>query len=158
IPQDPWDVVIRALCCPPPEVLKGQSSRARRLVPGAQAACRWWDLEFFPLQDDDGLLCVLGKISAISASPPADHPPVPETLVALRERVAQRYALGHLDSGMPALRRVVEQVRLAGQTRVPVLILGERGTGKHWIVRTIHHQGLMREGTFVAIPCDRLPL
>src|SRR5437016_14399629 len=36
-PQDPWDVVIRAVCCPPPHVLQGKPGRARRLVPRADS-------------------------------------------------------------------------------------------------------------------------
>jgi DNA-binding NtrC family response regulator len=54
-------------------------------------------------------------------------------------------------------RRIGEQVRLAGQTRVPVLVVGERGAGKQWLARTIHQQGLTREGTFTALDCERLP-
>src|SRR5438309_10263190 len=46
LPQDPWDVVIRAVCCPPLEVLQGKPARTRRLVLRADAAPRWWDVEF----------------------------------------------------------------------------------------------------------------
>src|SRR5947209_4972402 len=40
---------------PPAEVLQGQPGKARRLAPGA-AGRRWWDVEFFPLRGDAGLL------------------------------------------------------------------------------------------------------
>jgi hypothetical protein len=157
LPQDPWDVVIRAACCPPPEVLEGKPGRARRLVPGVHSTPRWWDLEFFPLREQEGLLCILGKITPVVGDQGVTRPPLPEKLVALRERRAQRYGLDQLGSSLPAFQRVCEQVRLAGQTRVPVVITGEPGTGKHWIARTIHHQGSMPEGTFAALDCARLP-
>ena len=157
LPQDPWDVVIRAVCCPPPEVVEGRPGRARRLVPGIKSTPRWWDVEFFPLHEQDGLLCILGKITPVPREEAATHPPLPEKLMALRERTAQRYGWDQLASSLPAFQRVIEQVRLASQTRVPVLIIGEPGTGKHWIARTIHHQGSMREGTFTALDCARLP-
>jgi DNA-binding NtrC family response regulator len=52
---------------------------------------------------------------------------------------------------------VIEQVHLASRTDVPVVILGEPGTGKQWVARTIHCQGSMRYGTFAAVDCARLP-
>ncbi len=156
-PQDPPDLVIRALCCPPPEVLKGQPGRTRRLVPGADSACRWWDVEFFPLRDEREILCVLGKITRVGRNERASAPPLPEKLVALREGITQRYGLDQLGSSVPSFQRVVDQVRLASQTQVPVLILGEPGTGKRWLAATIHYQGLNREGAFATVDCARLP-
>src|SRR6266851_1595561 len=157
LPQDPWDVVIRAVCCPPPEVLQGKPGRTRRLVSRADTSPRWWDVEFLPLHDTEGLLCVLGKITPLAQDEPAARPPLPEKLVSLRMRTAQRYGLEQLASNLPSFQRVIEQVHLASQTRIPVLLLGEPGTGKHWVARTIHHQGTMREGTFAALACARLP-
>src|SRR5262249_3669082 len=46
VSRDPWDVIVRSLCCPPPEVLAGRPGRTRRLVPGTEAGRRWWDVEF----------------------------------------------------------------------------------------------------------------
>jgi DNA-binding NtrC family response regulator len=157
LPQDPWDVVVRAVCCPPPEVLHGSPGRARRLVPRPATVRCWWDLEFFPLHDQTALLCVLGKIVPVAAEKATLNPPLPESLMALRQRTAQRYGFDQLRSNLPQFQRVIEQVRLACQTSVPVLIVGEPGTGKHWVARTIHHQGATRERTFAALDCARLP-
>jgi DNA-binding NtrC family response regulator len=52
---------------------------------------------------------------------------------------------------------MLDQVRLACATRVPVLLVGEPGSGKQWIARTIHYQGSRRESAFVALDCARLP-
>jgi transcriptional regulator with PAS, ATPase and Fis domain len=157
LPQDPWDVVIRAVCCPPPEVLQGKPGRTRRLVPRPDATPRWWDVEFFPLHDQAGLLCVLGKITVLPVEESDSHPPLPEKLMALRERTAERYGLDQLASTLPAFQTVIEQVRLASRTDVPVLVLGEPGTGKQWIARTIHHLATTCNGTFAALDCARLP-
>ncbi len=155
--QDSCDVVIRSLCCPPPEALEGKSCRARRLAPASGSTSRWWDIEFLPLRDDRGLLCVLGKITVVSRNQQASLPPLPEKLMALRERTAQRYGFEQLASAVPAMQRVIDQVRLASRTRVPVLITGEPGTGKQWIARTIHYQGHDREAPFMALDCTRIP-
>jgi transcriptional regulator with PAS, ATPase and Fis domain len=156
LPQDPWDLVIRAVCCPPPEVLHGKMGRARRLVPRTGAGPHWWDIEFLPVLEAKGLLGVLGKITALPASVAAT-PPLPEKLVALRERLRQRYNWDQLASKLPAFQRVLHQARLASQTATPVLLLGEPGTGKHWLARTIHYQSTMCEGVFAALDCARLP-
>jgi transcriptional regulator with PAS, ATPase and Fis domain len=154
---DSWEEVLAHALCPPPEVLEGAPSRARRLVPGGEGGPRWWDVEFFPLHDDQGLLGVLGKIIPLTVGPSASAP-LPEELVALREQVAGRYRLEEFTAEVPALRRVAEQARLAGRSRVPVLIVGEDGTGKRWLARTIHTQDASaRERTFVALDCERLP-
>src|SRR5581483_2174370 len=113
----------------------------RRLIPGMRTGGRWWDFDFFPLHDDQGLLCILGKITVIAASEPSEGPPLPERLVALREGVKERHSLDRLASNLPALHRVVQQVLLASQNRLPVLIQGEPGTGKRWVARCIHTQG-----------------
>src|SRR5206468_952258 len=121
LPQDPWDVVIRAVCCPPQEVLQGKPGRARRLVARTDSTPRWWDVEFLPLHEQEGLLCVLVKLTPLPHEEAAPQPPLPEKLVALRERTAQRYGFDQLASNLPAFQRVIEQVHLASQTQVPVL-------------------------------------
>ncbi|MCI0457738.1 MAG: sigma 54-interacting transcriptional regulator [Gemmataceae bacterium] len=150
------DEVARALS-PPREVQQGKPGRARRGLVGAGGARQWWDVEFFPLRVPDGLLGVLGKITCVTAVGEGELPPLPEKLFALREALAQRYRLDLLASSLPAMHRVADQVRLASQTRVPVLVVGEPGTGKCFLARIIHHQGLTREGTFAALDCARLP-
>ncbi|HEV3082832.1 MAG TPA: sigma 54-interacting transcriptional regulator [Gemmataceae bacterium] len=156
LPQDPWDVVVRSLCCPPPEVLKGETGKSRRLVPGTSARARWWDVEFLPFHDDQGLLCIVGKITVVPQGQPAAAAPLPEKLMALREGRRQRYSLAQLASNVPAHQRIADQVRLAGQARVAVLILGEPGTGKATVARTIHEHG-SSPGKFMALDCRRLP-
>ncbi len=60
---DPPEEIIAHALCPPPEVLVGQTGRARRLLPGRDTGRRWWDVEFFPLRREGGLFAVLGRIT-----------------------------------------------------------------------------------------------
>jgi DNA-binding NtrC family response regulator len=55
------------------------------------------------------------------------------------------------------MRRLAEQVRLAARVRVPVLLVGEPGTGKETLARLIHSLSAEREGAFAALDCARLP-
>jgi DNA-binding NtrC family response regulator len=54
------------------------------------------------------------------------------------------------------MRRLADQARLASQVSVPVLLVGEPGTGKKWLARLIHYQGPHRERSFAALDCSRL--
>jgi PAS domain S-box-containing protein len=151
-----WEAFANALC-PPEEVLQGQPARARRLVPRADTGRRWWDVDFFPLRDAQGLLGVLGKITVVAADRPGPTLPLPEKLVALRDQRLRRYRLDALSDELPVVRRLADQVRLASQTRVPVVVVGEPGTGKEWVARTIHAQGALREQAFASVDCAHLP-
>jgi len=153
---DSLELLLNSLA-PPPEALAGSPTRARRLIPGGAAGLRWWDVTFFPLRGTQGLLGILGRITAVAADVAAAMPLLPERLVAMRERIRQTYRLEVLDSELPAMRQVADQVRLASQTWAPVLLRGERGTGKEWIARTIHQESASRELAFAALDCGRLP-
>src|SRR5437588_549012 len=83
--------------------------------------------------------------------------PLPPRLIVLREQTAQAYGIEHFPAESPAQRRLLEQVRLAGLVDAPVLLVGEAGTGKQWLARTIHRQGKARERTFALVDCARLP-
>jgi DNA-binding NtrC family response regulator len=56
------------------------------------------------------------------------------------------------------MRQVAGQAALASTARAPVVLIGEPGTGKHWLARTIHFQGITREETFLGLNCSWLPL
>jgi len=58
------------------------------------------------------------------------------------------------DSG---LRMVMERIRLVSPLDVPVLILGETGTGKELIARAIHDQSSRSAGSFIRVNCGAIP-
>ncbi|HZT79446.1 MAG TPA: sigma 54-interacting transcriptional regulator [Gemmataceae bacterium] len=174
-PDEGFPEELARVLCPPAEVLRGRPGQVRRWVEGLPAGSgrRWWDVEFFPLRGEQGLACVLGRITclpapgasaaaspltdALAALPEVDKPLRPERLAALRERLAGRYRLDLLESELPAVRRALDQARLASQTRAAVLLVGEPGCGKHWLARAIHRASAARERAFVLLDCARLP-
>lgn len=150
------DILAHALC-PPPEVLRGQSARARRLLP-SRAGARWWDVEFLPFFQGDALLAVLGRVLPVAApEPAAPAAPLPEKLVALRERVARRCEDDMPAGDAPAQRRLAAAVRLAAGVAVPVLLVGQAGAGKQTLARLIHFRSAARERSFAALDAARLP-
>lgn len=55
------------------------------------------------------------------------------------------------------LRRVMEMVRLVGQSNSPVLLLGETGTGKEVIANAIHLTSSRRNAPMIRVQCGAIP-
>jgi len=56
-----------------------------------------------------------------------------------------------------AIRQVLDQVKQVAASPIPVLILGETGTGKELVARAIHEQSPRAGGPFIAVNCGALP-
>jgi transcriptional regulator of acetoin/glycerol metabolism len=65
--------------------------------------------------------------------------------------------LAALESGDPRIGTVVSQVRKVIGRDIPILILGETGTGKELFARAIHAASPRAEGHFVAVNCASIP-
>jgi DNA-binding NtrC family response regulator len=64
---------------------------------------------------------------------------------------------GVLIDDNPCLRWVQAEIAQAASTELPVLIAGERGTGKGLAARAIHRLSSRRDGTFLQVNCDVNP-
>jgi two-component system response regulator HydG len=107
--------------------------------------------------------------SSNHAYPPADHSQgqshLPSYAAALGASVANgsgpskadQHAreLGVLGSD-PSLRQAIELASTIASARTPVLILGERGTGKALLARVIHNLGSRHDQPFVSVDCAAL--
>src|SRR5207248_5011881 len=89
-------------------------------------------------------------------------------LTALREAVEadNRSLLSRLDrhdisdsvvGSESGLRTVMEQVALVARSDVPVLILGETGSGKEVVARGIHTRSRRASGPFLRVNCGAIP-
>ena len=72
----------------------------------------------------------------------------------LRAQVDRRHVMV---GESPVMRHLREQVLLAAPTNVRVLILGENGTGKELVARTLHAHSRRRAGPFVEVNCAAIP-
>ena len=84
--------------------------------------------------------------------------------VALLEREyreMQQLLQGNVFEGMlgtsPPMQAVFDAIRKVATSNVPVLILGDSGTGKEMAARAIHQQSSRKTGPFVAINCSAIP-
>ncbi|MFH1466143.1 MAG: sigma 54-interacting transcriptional regulator [Pseudomonadota bacterium] len=80
---------------------------------------------------------------------------------ALGQRLAARSpdsdASGRLVGRSPAMQELFDMLGRVAARDLPVLLLGETGTGKTAVAEALHHQSPRREGPFVAINCGGLP-
>jgi transcriptional regulator with PAS, ATPase and Fis domain len=151
----PLAAIARALC-PPSGVMQGRSARVVRPPPGTSLGPPWWEIEFLPLADETGVIGVLGKIAATGPTSANVEPTVPEAWAAVRAHAAGHHRLDALDADGQAT--LAAQARLAAASRCPVYIVGERGIGKRWLARAIHHASDVGHLSFVALDCAHLPV
>jgi len=78
-------------------------------------------------------------------------------LEALRRELEGRHRAGELVSRSPLMQRVCEVLPAVAASPSTVLILGETGTGKELMARTIHDLSPRRKKPFVAVNCSALP-
>ncbi|MEJ2200508.1 MAG: PEP-CTERM-box response regulator transcription factor [Desulfuromonadaceae bacterium] len=57
----------------------------------------------------------------------------------------------------PEMETVFSTIRKVASTDVPILVLGENGTGKEMVARAIHNQSLRKNGPFIPINCGAIP-
>ncbi len=146
---------------PPPESLMGEPAGTRSLILHVGGEKRWCRLEFWPFQDERGVLIgILGVVRTADSSPS-----VPDSqanrlhveLIEIKQNLQSRFGFDSLVGFGPAHVRLLAQVRLAGAATIPVLIIGESGTGKRHVARMIHQNGTGRHHPLVHFDCEALP-
>jgi len=71
--------------------------------------------------------------------------------------LAQGAALAELRTGDAQIEALIEKVRRVVDRDIPVLILGETGTGKELLARAIHADSARARQPFVAVNCASIP-
>jgi PAS domain S-box-containing protein len=78
-------------------------------------------------------------------------------LESLRSELTGRVQIGDLVSRSPLMQKIVEVLPAVASSPSTVLILGETGTGKELLARTVHTLSPRRDAPFVAVNCAALP-
>lgn len=147
--------------CPPPEALEGQPAGSKTLIvlPGGER--RWCRVEYWPYHDNQGAtIGIIGLVRPPDAPPHAPNSELQHLraeLLEVREQLQDRYGFDTLIGRGAAHRRLLEQIRAAAVANVPVLIVGEPGTGKRTIARIIHQQSPNSRSPLVPFDCAALP-
>ncbi|MBZ0265400.1 sigma 54-interacting transcriptional regulator [bacterium] len=76
---------------------------------------------------------------------------------ALRRELEGRSKIGELVSRSPLMQRLFEVLPVISASPSTVLILGDTGTGKELVAKTIHELSPRHDKPFVAVNCGALP-
>jgi PAS domain S-box-containing protein len=76
---------------------------------------------------------------------------------ALRQELGGKFRVGDLTSRSPLMQRVFEVLPAIATSPSTVVVLGETGTGKELMARTIHSLSPRKRSPFIAVNCGALP-
>jgi two-component system, NtrC family, response regulator AtoC len=108
--------------------------------PDAQGHNHWVRVSVYPLRRGDGEVCLGKSYQEIAHEDEAD----------LSEPGAR------MAGQSPSFLTMIEQLQLAAGSRLPVLLLGETGTGKELAAKFIHRHSERRDGPFQTVDCTTL--
>ncbi len=72
-------------------------------------------------------------------------------------KTGERASMEGIFGQCPQMEEIFSIIRKVGSIDVPVLILGDSGTGKELVARAIHENSLRKEGPFIPINCGAIP-
>ncbi|MEP7299592.1 MAG: sigma 54-interacting transcriptional regulator, partial [Burkholderiales bacterium] len=76
---------------------------------------------------------------------------------AERGAAARFSGLQYLRTGDPQVEALVQKIRRVLDRDIPLLVLGETGTGKELLARAVHHDSNRSRQPFVAVNCASIP-
>jgi DNA-binding NtrC family response regulator len=87
----------------------------------------------------------------------ADRRKAAGELAPLSEKLAPVLSLEQLVGAAPDFRSALAVAAKAARNRLPILIVGEPGTGKETVARAIHSASLRAKGPLVLVDCKAVP-
>ena len=126
-------------------VVTGNNDRENAIKAISRGA---WDYYHKPI-DTDELKVILNRAFHVSALERENS-----------DRQKELFATGKLDEligASPEMCNLFSSIRKVAASNVSVLIIGESGSGKELIARSIHNQSDRRKNSFVAINCGAIP-
>jgi two-component system response regulator HydG len=75
----------------------------------------------------------------------------------LRRQVERPYGFDDMLGACPAMRKVFDTIEQVANSDVDVLVVGETGTGKELVARSIHRRSRRASGPFVPVDCGAIP-
>jgi len=93
------------------------------------------------------------EMHAVSSNPAASStPPTPA-----QQNARRLSGLRYLNTGDPQLEQVIAKVNKVLGHDIPILVMGETGTGKELLAQAIHNDSPRAMGAFVAVNCASIP-
>lgn len=130
--------------------LQSLASEPAVVLIGAQSRAESFDVQALPADPSEGDITT-GVARALEArSLCAENQ-------ALRDELDGRFSFGSVVTRDHALQDVLRTLESVADTRATVLILGETGTGKSLLARTLHQASSRADNAYVEVNCGALP-
>jgi formate hydrogenlyase transcriptional activator len=118
---------------------------------------RWFLIRYNPFRNDEGQVTRWYATGTdIDDRVRAEERTRNENL-ALREQIDRDSMFEDIVGSSEALRKVLRQIAKLASSDSTVLILGETGTGKELIARSIHKRSNRADGAFIGVNCAAIP-
>ena len=118
---------------------------------------RWFLIRYNPFRNDQGKVTRWYATGTdIDDRVRAEQRTRNENL-ALREQIDRDSMFEDVVGSSEALRKVLRQIAKLASSDSTVLILGETGTGKELIARSIHKRSNRADGAFIGVNCAAIP-
>lgn len=151
---------VLAACAPPAEVWEGKPAELPVLLPHRTSVPQARRVRFQPLlNEDQRVTLVLGTFC------PEDVPvtstittPAQEfhaQLAALRHQLRSRYGEDSVIALSLPMQRALTQLQVAAPGARCVLFVGEAGTGREHLARTLHARGPLARFAFTPVDCRK---
>ncbi len=107
----------------------------------------------FPSESRDNRIAKMPDTVLTSAPPKATIPTAAET----HAPAVEARHLRKLNCGDPKMAAAIDKVSKVLAHAIPILIMGETGTGKEWFAQAVHKDSPQADGPFVAVNCASMP-
>lgn len=107
--------------------------------------------------DADRLLEAFASLAAVALDNARRHGEVIRENSLLRRRMMARESFERILTLSPRMNALLERAALASKVDAPILIVGERGTGKELLARSIHAASPRALNPFIAQNCAAIP-
>ncbi len=106
------------------------------------------------LEDDLALLALVARVVAARIADAREHAAVADEVRLARTKTELS---GTIVGASEPIAKLVEGIARAARSDVPILVVGEQGSGKELVARTVHARSARKDGPFVEVDCATLP-
>lgn len=118
---------------------------------------RWKLVQYNPLKDERGQIIRWYATSTDIEDQKRTEERLRNENLVLREEIDRSSMFDEIVGTSKSIRHVVKQVEKVAQSDSTVLILGETGTGKELIARSLHRRSKRANRAFVRVNCAAIP-
>lgn len=124
---------------------------------GKDGKYRWFLMQYNPLLDENGRVIRWYATATDIDDRKRNEERTRNENLALREQIDRDSMFEDIVGSSESLRKMLRQVTKVAASDSTVLILGETGTGKELIARTIHKRSHRTDGAFIGVNCAAIP-